>query len=398
LQRSASTVVTTAAMTLAVQTLTSMTMLVPTVLAPVAAGDLGVRASHIGVLVAFSYCFTIVSGLFCNGLIARFGPVRVFQFAIALVALGLASGYGGHLAFAFLLCALAGTGHGLVNPASSTILLTASPPGYRSLIFSIKQTGVPLGAAIAGILVPTLLQSMHWRQVVLVLGLASTCMLGLVAPFRRLYDTNRNPKHKMRFTAIGRPVAVVASRPELFSLAMTSAVYSAVQMSLISYLMLFLIVDLGYSLVLAGLVFSVAQGAGVLGRPFWGVLADRLQTSRSLLAALGITMGLCGLAAALFTPASAPVLIVAVCALYGASAIGWNGVYLAEVARLSPPGEVGMVTGGALLFTFTGALAGPPLFLSLLSSTGSYSISFAALSALPLVTGLSLLRPRRAAQ
>jgi cyanate permease len=223
-------------------------------------------------------------------------------------------------------------------------------------------------------------------------------MLALVAPFRRVYDTDRNPNHKTRLRAMGRPVAAVTARPELFSLAITSAVYSAVQMSLVTYLMLFFIVDLGYSLVLAGLVFSVAQGAGVLGRPFWGVLADRLQASRPLLAVLGITMGLCGVAAALFTPASAPALIVAVCALYGASAIGWNGVYLAEVARLSPPGEVGMLTGGALVFTFTGALTGPLLFGLILGITGSYSISFAAFSILPLVAGLRLLRAKRSAE
>ena len=381
-------------MALAVQTLTSMTMLVPTVLAPVAAGELGVQASHIGVLVAFTYTCTIVSGLFCDGLIARFGPVRVFQFAIGLVALGLVSGSGGHLAFAFLLCALAGTAHGLVNPASSTILLSASPPRYRSLIFSIKQTGVPLGSAIAGILVPILLQTMHWRQLLLALGIASIGMLALVGPFRRIYDANRNPNHRMRFAAIGRPIAAVTSRPELLSLAITSAVFSAVQMSVVSYLMLYFIVDLGYSLVLAGLVFSVAQGAGVIGRPVWGVLADRLQASRSLLAVLGLTMGACGVAAASFSPAFAPSFIVVVCTLYGASAIGWNGVYLAELARLSPPGQVGMVTGGALLFTFTGAVAGPPLFGLILGFSGSYSISFTVLSVLPLVTGLSLLRNR----
>jgi MFS family permease len=122
-------------MAVVVQSLTSMAMLVPTVLAPVAAPELGVQASRIGVLVAFTYVSAIVSGLICDGLIARFGPVRVFEFAIVLVAVGLGSGYGGQFALAFVLAGLAGTAHGLVNPASSTILLIASPPRYRSLIF-----------------------------------------------------------------------------------------------------------------------------------------------------------------------------------------------------------------------------------------------------------------------
>ena len=161
--------------------------------------------------------------------------------------------------------------------------------------------------------------------------------------------------------------------------------------------MLFLIVDLGYSLLAAGLVFSVAQGAGVLSRPVWGVIADRYQASRALLAGLGITMGLCGAAAALFTPATLPALIIAVCALYGASAIGWNGVYLAEVARLAPPGKVGMLTGGSLLFTFTGAVTGPPLFGAILGASGSYALGFGVFAILPLVAGLRLAAARPAA-
>jgi MFS family permease len=386
----------TVGMALAVQSLTSMAMLVPTVLAPVAAADLGVQASRIGVLVAFTYFSAIVSGLVCDTLIARYGPVRVFGFAVVLVSVGLVSGYGGHIALVFLLAACSGTAHGLVNPASSTVLLRASPPQYRSLIFSIKQTGVPLGSAIAGIALPLLLQIMHWREALLVLGGASVLVLAVVVPFRRIYDTERNPGQRFRLAAIGTPIVEVLSRPEVRRLALTSASYSAVQMSLFSYLMLFLIVDLGYSLVVAGLVFSVAQGAGVLSRPVWGVIADRFQVPRGLLAVLGIAMGLCGVAAAFFTRESSFALIVAVCALYGGSAIGWNGIYMAEVARLAPPGKVGLLTGGSLLFTFTGAVLGPPIFGAILGLTGSYKTSFAVFAALPLLAGMRLLVRRSA--
>jgi nitrate/nitrite transporter NarK len=258
----------------------------------------------------------------------------------------------------------------------------------------VKQTGVPLGSALASIVIPILLQTMHWRQAVLVLGVASIFILALVMPFRRIYDTDRSAQHRIGLTAIGRPIAAVTSHPELFPLAITSTLYSAVQTSLFTYLMLFLIVDLGYSLVVAGLVFSVAQGTGILSRPVWGVIADRFGISRQLLGGLGIAMGLCGAVAALLTPGSPAALIVAVCAVYGASAIGWNGVYLAEIARLAPAGKVGMMTGGALLFTFTGAVTGPPLFGAILALTGSYSLCFGVFAVLPMLAGLWLVFSR----
>lgn len=385
-----SLVVTTTAMALAVQSLTSMAMLVPTVLAPVAAPELGVQATLIGLLVAFNYFVAVVSGLVCDALIARYGPVRVFQFAIGLVVVGLTSGFVGTLPMAFVLGALVGTATGFVNPASSTILHQVSPPQYRSLIFSIKQTGVPLGSGIASLIIPALLLHMQWRYAVLALGVASAFLLIVVAPFRSIYDRDRNPRQPIRLTTIGAPVALVWSRPELLTLALASAVYSAVQMSLFTYLMLYLIVDLGHTLVLAGMVFSVAQAMGIVSRPAWGVVADRLQAPRQLLGGLGIVMGLCGVAASLLTPGTPFALIVVLCAVYGASAVGWNGVYLAEVARIAPPGKVGVVTGGVMLFTFSGALMGPPIFSTILGLTGSYGLGFLFFALLPIAMGLKL--------
>lgn len=384
-------------MALAVQALTSMAMLVPTVLAPVAAGELGVQASRIGVLVAFTYFVAILSGLICDTLIARFGPVRVFEFAVVLVAIGLASGFGGNLTGVVVLAALAGTAHGLVNPASSTILMHASPPRYRSLIFSIKQTGVPLGSAIASVLIPVLLQSMHWHYAVLVLGAASAFLLLAIAPFRSVYDRDRNPRQRIRLSGIGTKISEVVSHPELLMLGLSSGAYAAVQMSLFTYLMLYLIVDLGYTLFLAGLVFSVAQLMGIVSRPVWGMVADRLQSPRALLAGLGIAMGLCGLAAALSTPATPLAAMLVLCAGYGASAVGWNGVFLAEVARIAPPGRVGVVTGGVMLFTFSGSVLGPPTFGAILAFSGSYTLGFLFFALLPLAMGFKLAFPSRAA-
>ena len=77
-------------------------------------------------------------------------------------------------------------------------------------------------------------------------------------------------------------------------------------------------------------------------------------------------------------------------ALLGASAIGWNGVYLATVARQAPPGQAGTATGGTLLFTFMGVMAGSPAFGALAGASGSYRVAFAAL-VVPAALALALL-------
>jgi MFS family permease len=285
---------------------------------------------------------------------------------------------------------LLGTAHGLVNPASSTILAVAAPARMRSMIFSIKQTGVPAGGAVAGTLVPVLLLWTSWQNAVLVLALASAAFVAVLIPFRRVYDKDRTRDQRVQIRRFAAPVAEVWANRRILDLALVSGVYSAVQMSFTTYLVSYLKIELAYSLVVAGLIFSAAQIAGVLGRVLWGAVADRLFDPRRVLTMLGVIMAFCGVAAASFTVLWPLGAVLAICVLYGATAVGWNGVFLAEVARLAPEGRVAIVTGGTQFFTFAGVLIGPPVFGAIASATGSYGTGFALIAALPFLAGLGL--------
>ena len=87
---------------------------------------------------------------------------------------------------------------------------------------------------------------------------------------------------------------------------------------------------------------------------------------------------------------------IVVCTLFGTTAIGWNGVQLAEVARNAPAGQAGTVTGASGFVTFAGVVLGPPVFALLALLTGSYRVGFAAFGSASLVCGVALLsrRPR----
>ncbi len=69
---------------------------------------------------------------------------------------------------------------------------------------------------------------------------------------------------------------------------------------------------------------------------------------------MALLMGLAAVATAAFSPRWPTAGITLVCAAFGATAIGWNGVFLAEVARLAPKGNAGDATGGSLAVTFAG--------------------------------------------
>ena len=89
-----------------------------------------------------------------------------------------------------------------------------------------------------------------------------------------------------------------------------------------------------------------------------------------------------------------PVLAVyTVCALLGATAIGWNGVFLAEVARLAPAGRVPEATGAVLTASCTGLVLGP-LLIAGVAQLASLAASYAVLAAFTLLATLPLLRPQ----
>ncbi len=125
-----------------------------------------------------------------------------------------------------------GGANGLVNPASSQILARAAPPGVRVMVFSIKQTGVPLGAAICGLLLPALLLLMSWHLALLVIAAICLALISLLQPFRALYDSDRTPLEPLRFSAMFTPLREVWTDRRMRELAICSAVYSSVQLCL----------------------------------------------------------------------------------------------------------------------------------------------------------------------
>lgn len=395
-----SKVVLAVVVTLATQTIVSTAIIAPSVIAPAAAGDFGVAPQSVGIIVALSYTLAMVSGLTAGELVIRFGPLRTCQVAVLLGAGGLALGAPGSVALVFCAAALIGYGYGMVTPTSSHILVQAAPRERLAFIFSIKQTGVPIGGALAGALIPPLVLAFGWHRTLLVLAASGAIAAIAMQPTRADFDRQRERARKTSWRQLVAPVKLVAATPALRVLAALSLAYAQVQVAFVTYFVSFLNLELGLTLVAAGLIYAAAHTASIIGRIAWGAVADRVRSPRLVLAALGFVSAICGIVTSLAAPTWSTLALIALGAFYGASAVGWNGVFLAEVARSAPEGQVGAATGGTQFFTFSGALSGPPLFAALVWLTNGYRAGFVVFAVLPLLVGLWLLttaRPRKPA-
>jgi MFS family permease len=380
--------------TLVIQAMVAMALLSLPVMAPVVGQALGVSPALVGVYVAVTYAGAMTASLLGGDTVRRLGAIRVSQFGLLLCATGLLLCMVPRLPAMGLGAVLIGLGYGPITPASSHVLARTTSPAQMSLVFSIKQTGVPVGSMLAGAIVPSLLLGIDWQASLAVVALVCVVCAALAQPLRADMDADRDAHHPVHLGSLVRPVRLVLAHRSLSAMAACSFMFSMVQMSLTTYLVTYLNQDLAFGIVAAGLALSAAQMGGVGGRIAWGYIADRwLGASRTLMLLAGL-MVVSALATSLLSSQTPQWLLVPVLVVFGASAIGWNGVYLAEVARQAPAGQASLATGGTLAFTFLGVVIGPPVFGLLATVFGTYRAGFVALMGVASLCGLLLWRLR----
>ena len=380
------------AMTLLAQVIASWANLTVPVFAVRLADSIGVSATWIGVYVSLTYFSAMISSVLCGPLILRYGAIRISQACLLIAGCSLALLTVSTLTLAIVSALVMGVAYGPTTPASSHILSAQTPPKLMPLIFSLKQTGVPLGGMLAGAAVPPLVLLYDWQGAAWIVAAFAFGGIFLLQPLRARLDVDRDPAQPLLVNPL-RAIGMVWRTAGLRRMALLSMAFSAVQMCLLSYLVTYMVVEVGRDLVTAGLILAAAQMAGVGGRILWGGVSGLLLTARQVLMLLGLLMALCGAGMALVSPMWPLVGLFALSAVYGATAISWNGVQLAELSRLSPPGQAVLATGGSLFFTFTGVMLGPTLFGVWVTVTGTYSAGFFALAALGLI-GAALLVKR----
>ena len=370
----------------AVQVVATMGILIPAAIAPELARTLDLPVSMIGFQVSLAYVGATLMSL-CGGLVQRkLGAVRVNQIAAKAIGLSLLIIAIPHVAALFVGSLGLGIAYGMTNPAASHLMMKIASPTNRNLIFSVKQTGQPLGGVVAGLMAPPIAIAFGWQWSLMAGAFLALSTVLLIQPLRAKLDGDRDPTTKFR-GAVFKDVSLVLRIRELRLLALAALTFSGVQLALMTFAVTMLVEDVKFDLVLAGVGLAVIQIAGVVGRLGWGVIADRNGDGRKTLL-FAQSLSVVAAVATVFLSDSMPLVAVfGILFLFGMSAVGWNGVFMAEIGRLAPEGKIGSATGGVLVPTFIGVMMGPLVFSAIHEVTATYTMSFAVL-ALVTMTGM----------
>ena len=313
--------------------------------------------------------------------------------ALLGAAVGVALLTSASVPLALIASILLGTAYSLTNPATSVLLARLTPPRRRNMVFAAKQTGVPIGLAGAGFLLPSLAEAYGWRGAMLAAAAALAMPALALQPLRAGWDAER-----------GGPAAAsgrlqLAGLPALRALALTGGAFALVQIAIGAHMVAMLVLDFGWDPVPAGALVGLCQGVGALARLGWAglgwaMVADACRNGLLVLAVIGLLC--CVLLLLLPAARSAEPLAVAVLfAPLGATMAGWNGMLIAEAVRLTPPGATAAASAAVLSMTFAGAVLGPVGLALLPTLVGSYAGAFALSAALPLLGAVIAWRARR---
>lgn len=376
------------------QTFASLGRTLPPIIAPEILKDFGLDPAWLGVYVGAAALSALLFQLGCGSFILRYGAMRMSQVALVLLGIGLMVATVGPAWLLLVSGVIGGGAAAMSTPASSHLLGRYSPPRQAPLVFSIKQTAVPAGLLLAGILGPWLTGLTGWRGAMIASGLACILFAALLEPLRAEFDADRVPGQAFRLSDFHTTVAGVLAVPDLRRLAFACFAFNGLQTVFTSYFVVAL-TELGHGLAAAGLVFSVAMVIAVPGRIFWGWLGSGRVDPAVVMCWLALGMAGGAAVMGLLGPSWPLVLIGLVATVLSATVMSWHGVLLSEAARLAPEGQRGAATGGVLSFGQMGGLLLPLVYSGTLVLTGSHGFGFAAGGLPALAVGIALLRATR---
>lgn len=346
--------------------------------------DLALDRTQIGFITTILNAGGAAAGIPAGKAVDRFGERLVIGYGaigsgLVILAVSLTQN------FAALLLILTATGllTTAAAPAGGKIVTRWFRDSERATAMGIRQTGVPLGGAIAAVALPPIALLTSWQTALSVAGLCAI-VIGVAA--LRLY---REPADTTHYEGHGpRPsVAALLARPDIRAVMVYSFLFGAGQWSYLTYLTLYLTEEIKLSVILAGTLLGVAQLCGTAGRIGWGVVSDRFfrgHRKPALLLVGGLAV-LMTLAMTLMSPHTPFVVIAGITGLLGLSLQGWNGLVHTFASELAGARVAGLAVGMANSIGFVGVMLLPPVFGAVVDWTGSYRAAWVMVTVLLLV-------------
>jgi sugar phosphate permease len=286
--------------------------------------------------------------------------------ALAIFAAASSDAYAALLAW----MALAGMLGSAAVAASGRAVFGWFPRDERGLALGLRQTAVPVGAALASFSLPPLASSAGVDAALY--ALAGAMALAAVASAIWLRDGPR-------VESAAPPAPDAVRDPRIWRLSAASSLMIIGQIGVTSLLVLYLYGERDWTAAHAALALGGVQVGAAVARVSAGRWSDvrdeRIEPFRRLAAVAGLLL----LGAALGGPTAVPLLLAG-----GIAAMSWNGLSFTAAAEISGRRQAGKAMG-IQNTAMRVVAAGVPVGLGALASAVSWHAVFAVMGATPLI-------------
>lgn len=268
------------------------------------------------------------------------------------------------------------------NTASGRLVTGWFPPDQRGLAMGVRQTAQPLGIAVAALVLPELGE--HDFSVALFFPTA-VCAASAVISVVSVKDPPRREKKAAPPEELANPYR---GRATLWRLHCASSLLMVPQTVVLTFMLVWLVENHHWAVGSAGVLVSVSQLLGAVGRIAAGRLSDRVGSRMGPIRLIAVTAALvmAGLAVSdhLESPLAVPLMVVA-----AVVTVLDNGLAFTAVPEIAGPYWSGRAMGAQNTTQRLTSGVGPPVFGEVIDLTG-YPVAFAlcgaaALAALPVV-------------
>ncbi|AJH73266.1 sugar (and other) transporter family protein [Bacillus cereus ATCC 4342] len=335
------------------------------------------------------FCMLFVGRLLDQYNEKRLISISSFLLGSSLLLTNIVNGFNG-LLFVLLLM---GMFYSVSQPGGSKVILKWFPKENRGLAMGIRQAGIPIGGALAGVLIPFL--TIQYNMTYAINSIACICIIGGLLFFVFYKEPYVQAEVRKEHTKVSfwTQLKVVICKKELYPIYMAGICMISLQMVLVGHFMKFLVREQSITSIVAGTVFSIMFFSGMIGRVVLATISDvfykgnrRIPLFITVCASIGLVLLL---VISIHTITSG--VLYGVSALLGFFSIGWFSLFIAEVAELASEESVGITVGLALTLNQIVIIIAPVLFGYIVDAKG-YTYAWFCIVVLLSISAVSLSR------
>ncbi|PFJ17685.1 MFS transporter [Bacillus cereus] len=278
--------------------------------------------------------------------------------------------------YLLIVLAFVGVWYGTAQPGGSSAIINWFPKNKnRGLAMGIRQTGIPLGGALASTVLPFFFYNYGLSSVKLIQAVVA--IIGGII-FLIFYKDHGMNAHRQQNYSFFEKINKIKKKSSLYPVFFIGISMISLQLIILAHLMSYLINTLNISLSISGTLLSVALIGGAIGRILLAWISDNLfNGDRSKPLQLTILLTVITLIILVYVLNYLPLWgIYILCFVLGFLGVGWYSLFIVLMSEKANQDFIGLTVSFGLTLNQLFIVLAPSIFGLLVDYFNGYKTPF----------------------